>query len=67
MTYNYHGSWDAVTGHHSGIAPHALDEGKEQQLNQVKLFELLSVLSDYYQLYLLAISVIKKTINVDIK
>lgn len=32
MTYNYHGSWENVTGHHSSVWPHSLDQGSRREL-----------------------------------
>ena len=37
MTYNYHGSWDKVIGHHSGLFPSDSDTGQDLELNQVNL------------------------------
>ncbi|RUS91647.1 hypothetical protein EGW08_000620, partial [Elysia chlorotica] len=36
MTYNYHGQWEKVTGHHSGLYPHRHDpkHGEKAQLYQ---------------------------------
>ncbi|XP_059150015.1 chitotriosidase-1-like [Physella acuta] len=36
MTYNYHGQWEKVTGHHSGLYPHKNDpkSGEKAQLYQ---------------------------------
>ncbi|XP_059149988.1 acidic mammalian chitinase-like [Physella acuta] len=36
MTYNYHGQWEKVTGHHSGLYPHRDDPktGEKSQLYQ---------------------------------
>ncbi|CAH1773111.1 unnamed protein product [Owenia fusiformis] len=34
MAYNYHGSWEDRTGHHSGSHPRAQEVGPERQLNQ---------------------------------
>lgn len=36
MTYNYHGQWEKLTGHHSGLYPHRLDPkvGEKSQLYQ---------------------------------
>ncbi|GFO13885.1 chitinase-3-like protein 1 [Plakobranchus ocellatus] len=36
MTYNYHGQWEKVTGHHSGLYPHRNDPkyGEKGQLYQ---------------------------------
>ncbi|XP_059150012.1 chitotriosidase-1-like [Physella acuta] len=36
MTYNYHGQWEKITGHHSGLYPHKNDPktGEKAQLYQ---------------------------------
>ncbi|KAK2160193.1 hypothetical protein LSH36_138g06003 [Paralvinella palmiformis] len=34
MTYNYHGSWNDFTGHHSGLYPRADESGGEREWNQ---------------------------------
>ncbi|GFS03528.1 chitinase-3-like protein 1 [Elysia marginata] len=36
MTYNYHGQWEKLTGHHSGLYPHRTDpkSGEKSQLYQ---------------------------------
>eukprot|EP00106_Octopus_bimaculoides_P006095 XP_014773537.1 PREDICTED: acidic mammalian chitinase-like [Octopus bimaculoides] len=37
MTYNYHGQWEKVTGHHSGMWRHHKDPpGEKSELNTVK-------------------------------
>ena len=40
MTYNYHGQWEKLTGHHSGLYPHRNDPkyGEKSQLYQVCAF-----------------------------
>ena len=36
MTYNYHGSWNPYTGHHSGLFPRSDETGGEREWNQVR-------------------------------
>lgn len=36
MAYNYHGSWNEYTGHHSGLYPRSDESGGEREWNQVK-------------------------------
>ena len=35
MAYNYHGSWNNKTGHHSGLYPRLDERGSEREFNQV--------------------------------
>lgn len=35
MAYNYHGSWNQFTGHHSGLFPRSDEVGGEREWNQV--------------------------------
>jgi len=35
MTYNYHGSWNEFTGHHSAVFPRSDEVAAEREWNQV--------------------------------
>ena len=35
MAYNYHGSWNKFTGHHSGLFPRSDEVAGEREWNQV--------------------------------
>jgi len=36
MAYNYHGSWNKFTGHHSGLFPRSDEVAGEREWNQVR-------------------------------
>ena len=38
MAYNYHGSWNNRTGHHSGLYPRLDEQGAEREFNQVSVY-----------------------------
>jgi len=37
MTYNYHGSWNEFTGHHSAMFPRSDEVAAEREWNQVSM------------------------------
>ena len=37
MTFNYHGSWNEFTGHHSAVHPRSDETGGQREWNQVSV------------------------------
>ena len=43
MSYDFHGSWDSVTGHHAPLYQSAADAGSDAYLNVVSVLVALIV------------------------